>query len=291
MVRANSPRFQAKSATMDFMSTDTAMESAECAVTARTPTASAVHACHDSPSGPPRSRVTPSRSPGREARAKPRGRRALQARQDRPPAAGQVALPDVVHHHAVGVEAPAERPDGALHARDPAARQAVGVARVVERDDLLARARGSRSSASRSSWIAWSDVRLRRMPMAKPFEPVVGLGPPAVEDREVEAAVEHHLLPAGARRLERAARIVEPDVDALHQVAADVDVVVLDEHDARRRTAARDRAARSRCSSSLPGWSSRVRLAGEDELDRACASARSAAAAARGRGRSRSARL
>ena len=38
MVKANSPRSQAKSATIDFMSTDTAMESAECAVTARTPT-------------------------------------------------------------------------------------------------------------------------------------------------------------------------------------------------------------------------------------------------------------
>ena len=52
MVKAKSLRFQAKSATIAFISTDTAMESAECAVTARTPTASAIHACHDSPSGP-----------------------------------------------------------------------------------------------------------------------------------------------------------------------------------------------------------------------------------------------
>ena len=69
------------------------------------------------------------------------------------------------------------------------------------------------------------------MPMAKPLLAVVRLGPPAVEDREVQPAVEHHLLAAGARRLERPARVVEPDVDALDQVAADVDVVVLDEDD------------------------------------------------------------
>ena len=36
-------------------------------------------------------------------------------------------------------------------------------------------------------------------------------------------------LAAGAGRLERAARRVQPHVDALHQVPADVDVVVLDE--------------------------------------------------------------
>ena len=67
------------------------------------------------------------------------------------------------------------------------------------------------------------------MPMAKPFEPVVGLGPPAVEHREIQPAVQHDLLAAGARRFERPPRIVQPDVDALHEVAADVDVVVLDE--------------------------------------------------------------
>ena len=61
---------------------------------------------------------------------------------------------------------------------------------------------------------------------------VVGLGPPAVEDRQVQAAVEHGLLAARAGGFQRPARIVEPHVDALHQVPADVDVVVFDEHDA-----------------------------------------------------------
>ena len=60
-------------------------------------------------------------------------------------------------------------------------------------------------------------------------EAVVGLGPPAIEHGEVEAAVEHHFLAAGAGGFQGTARIVEPDVDALDEVAADVDVVVLDE--------------------------------------------------------------
>ena len=104
--------------------------------------------------------------------------------------------------------------------------------------------------------------------MAKPFVAVVGLGPPAVEDREVQAAVEHDLLAAGAAGLERAARVVEPDVDALHQVPADVDVVVLDEHASCRRTAGRCVSCGDLLDQLLAGLVVRVGLAGEDELDR-----------------------
>ena len=47
--------------------------------------------------------------------------------------------------------------------------------------------------------------------------------------RQVQAAVDADLHAAGARRFQRPARIVQPDVDALHQVAGDVDVVIFDE--------------------------------------------------------------
>ena len=67
----------------------------------------------------------------------------------------------------------------------------------------------------------------------EPVEPVVGLGPPAVEDGQVEAAVEQHLLPAGSARLLRPARGIEPHVHTLHQMASHVDVVVLDENHTR----------------------------------------------------------
>ena len=48
-----------------------------------------------------------------------------------------VAFHRVVHHHAVGIEPPAERADGSLHALDPAARQTVAVALIVERDHFF----------------------------------------------------------------------------------------------------------------------------------------------------------
>ena len=60
-------------------------------------------------------------------------------------------------------------------------------------------------------------------------ESVVSFGPPAVEDGEVEASVEDDLLSAGTGGFKRAAWVVEPHIDALDEVAAYVDVVVLDE--------------------------------------------------------------
>ena len=103
--------------------------------------------------------------------------------------------------------------------------------------------------------------------------PVVGLGPPAVEDRAVQPAIQHHLLPAGAARLHRTARHVQPDVDALDEVTAHVDVVVLDEEDfrqgARPASGARYPAARPCPAGRADAGCQRTRTA------RACAGFRS----------------
>ena len=165
---------------------------------------------------------------------------------------GNVALEHVVHHHAVGAEAPAERADGALHPRDPVARQAVAIAVVVERDHLVAQ-HASAATRRRGRRARSVDECVSPHADGEAVQAVVGLGPPAVEDRQVQAAVEHHLLAAGAAGLERPPRVVQPDVDALHQVPADVDVVVLDEERACRRTAGRASAARSAAASPCPG--------------------------------------
>src|SRR5262245_32909988 len=61
-------------------------------------------------------------------------------------------------------------------------------------------------------------------------ESVIGLRPPAIEHGKIEPTIQDHFLSACARRFERPSRIVQPDVDALHEVSADVDVVVLDEN-------------------------------------------------------------
>ena len=91
--------------------------------------------------------------------------------------------------------------------------------------------------------------------------------PPAVEHRQIERAVQHHFLPAGAACLERTARVVEPDVDALHQPPPDVDVVVFDEE----QLAGKARIAhqpRNLLQHFLARPIVRMRLAGEDELHR-----------------------
>ena len=99
-------------------------------------------------------------------------------------------------------------------------------------------------------------------------EAVVGLGPPAIEDGEVEAAVEHDFLAAGAGGFERAAGIVEPDVDALNEVAADVDVVVLDEDELVGEVGVAHHLG-DLLEDALAGLVMRMGLAGEEELHRA----------------------
>ena len=65
----------------------------------------------------------------------------------------------------------------------------------------------------------------------KAVDAVEGFRPPAVQNRQIECAVEHDLLSAGSGGLMRPTRIVKPDIDAVHHVPADVDVVVLEERD------------------------------------------------------------
>ena len=98
-------------------------------------------------------------------------------------------------------------------------------------------------------------------------EAVVGLGPPAVEHGEIQAAVEDDLLAAGAGGFERAARIVEPDVDALDQMAADVDVVVLDEDELVGELGVAHHLG-DLLQHTLAGLVVRVGLAGKEELHR-----------------------
>src|ERR1700677_527150 len=43
----------------------------------------------------------------------------------------------VVHHHAIGVEAPAQRPNGSLHALDPATGPAVSISLVKKRNHFI----------------------------------------------------------------------------------------------------------------------------------------------------------
>ena len=92
---------------------------------------------------------------------------------------------------------------------------------------------------------------------------LAALGPPAVEDRDVGHAVHRRLHARRARRLERPARVVEPDVGAARQQRAERHVVVLEEHDVRRVLL---RGVDQLADQRLAGDVARVRLAGEDDL-------------------------
>ena len=141
---------------------------------------------------------------------------------------GQVALARVVDDHAVGVEPPPQRADGPLHARHPAARHVVLIAIVVERNDLVLQ---HVVQAGGVPPVLLLDIHVRgAVSNGEAVQTVVSLGPPPVEHRAVEPTIQQHLLSAGAAGLLRTARVVQPDVDALDQVSAHVDVVVLDEH-------------------------------------------------------------
>src|SRR4029078_1506777 len=96
----------------------------------------------------------------------------------------------------------------------------------------------------------------------------IALVPPAVEDADVRDAVLGRLHPRRPGRLQRPARVVQPDVDALHEEARDAHVVVLEDEDAAAKLW-RARALEDLLDDALAGSVGRVGLAREDDLDRA----------------------
>src|SRR5207244_8172050 len=92
----------------------------------------------------------------------------------------------------------------------------------------------------------------------------VSLVPPSIENAHVQPAVGAGLHAAGAAGLEKAARVVEPNIGALHEVTGEGDVVVLEEGYAGLLTRERDHAG----DDVLTGLVSWVRLAREQDLDR-----------------------
>src|SRR5437899_5805213 len=60
----------------------------------------------------------------------------------------------------------------------------------------------------------------------------ISLHPPAIQDAQVDAAVGADFHAAGAGRFQGPARIVQPNVNPLHHVAGQVDLIVFQENDA-----------------------------------------------------------
>src|SRR5260370_30711353 len=133
-----------------------------------------------------------------------------------------VALERIVHHHAIRVKAPAQRPDGPLHALDPATRQAVAIALIVQRNHFFTKNSHQVFAVARVVNIHFG--MSSAVSDGEAVQAVVRFRPPAVQHLEVQTAVQNNFLAARSRGFQRTPRIVEPDIDTLRQMSADVDV-------------------------------------------------------------------
>src|SRR5688572_1913675 len=141
----------------------------------------------------------------------------------------QVKLLSVFLHHARGAEARRECDHGAANHFDPFPGNAVRIAVVELRNDLL----GERFvEVGAVPTVLFLDIRwVRIVTDRETVGAVVPFAPPTVENAEIQTAVTGSFLTAGAGGFEGAARIVEPNVAARNHLARDVDIVIFNENE------------------------------------------------------------
>ncbi len=134
----------------------------------------------------------------------------------------------------MGVEDGRDAADRFAHQLKPGEREfAVGLG-VIERDDLVFE-QLIKTAASTSLWNSTRAV-LDLSTDGPAIVAVVAFAPPAIEHAQVKSAVWRQFHSAGAAGFQRAQRIVQPKIDALHEPARDVGVVVFHENDRDFRT-------------------------------------------------------
>src|SRR5678816_4961513 len=129
----------------------------------------------------------------------------------------QIHLSHVFLHHPAGAEAGQYGPDRLFHDLQPLPWHAGRVAGVERRDELALQELVNRL---RVGPVLRAVIVRVGVPVDEPAV-VAGksFGPPAVADRHVWGAVDCRLHATGAARLERFARVVQPDVAALDPVS------------------------------------------------------------------------
>ena len=137
---------------------------------------------------------------------------------------------DVFLDHAASREARRHRAYGLLHQLDPAPRHVVRVARVIKRNDFF----GEHAvEVLRVDRVVVLDHLLALLTKRPAVAAAVAFVPPTIEHGEMRHAVQPRLLAARAACFHRRARRVEPHVDTGDHELGDVEVVVVDERDAR----------------------------------------------------------
>jgi len=142
-----------------------------------------------------------------------------------------VHVPEILLEHPVGIELGGQRLHGLLDRRQPFDRNTRGISVVKCRyhhvfQDIVQGLAVLRIGIGGGVLIAFQHGSDRPAVGA-----VVSLHPPAVGNAHIEDTVDHHLHPAGPAGLKWATGVVEPQIDALDQMAGDPDVVILQEED------------------------------------------------------------
>jgi len=110
------------------------------------------------------------------------------------PGSRQIAGSRVVDHHPIGAESPSQAGNRMPHHEDPIARQAIVVSTIETGYDLLLEYLKERICISLVGHCIGNMAP--SFPDRETVESIIGLRPPTIEDRAIEASVEHHFLAA-----------------------------------------------------------------------------------------------
>src|SRR4030095_5949778 len=152
------------------------------------------------------------------------------------------------------------------HAFNPGEGKSVRVAVVEERDDLLLQFRVER--------VGLGSIPLRILTTLSaiadgPTHIVsVGLGPPAIQLRQVKTAVRQYLHSTRTTRLPRPAWVVNPNVNAMHQLLGEQHVIIAEKDHMRPHFGAAPYEVGPLADDCLPRVICRMRLTRDEELDR-----------------------
>ena len=136
----------------------------------------------------------------------------------------KIVLVEVLPQYPMHVEPFSDRTDGVLHHLNPPLRDITLVPVVVEFGDLLLQKIVDLVGLHHPlHGLVLVDLTGGDRPTVAA---VVPLRPPSIQNAQVESPVDGGLHPRGSARFHRLEGVVEPDVDALHKVLSNVDVII-----------------------------------------------------------------
>ncbi len=143
---------------------------------------------------------------------------------------GNVEPLRIFFHHPVRVESRRDAANCFAHQLQPGEGKFAIRFRVIKWDDLIFE---QLIKTARIHFVLKLDRAVVDLGANRPaVVAVITFAPPAIEGAEVDPGVRRQFHSARAARFQRAKRMVEPQIDTLHETAGDVTVVVFDEDDA-----------------------------------------------------------